>query len=152
VYVFGKLRGRVLAGLSDVGGGSDESGDSGEGESESGGESGQDEDGSASRRRNEPQNNQANNEQSSSSSSSNNNNKPSQQTTTKSQQQHSNNHRIYATSFDPELVCIGNVFQTVDDGVASLRGLENDGEEGAIGPAMVRLDENGELLFERMEL
>lgn len=51
--------------------------------------------------------------------------------------------KIIATSFDPELVCIGDNFTTVDD----VNELGLDG----VGPAMVTLDdESGELVFERI--
>jgi len=51
--------------------------------------------------------------------------------------------KIIATSFDPELVCIGDNFTTVDD----VNKLGLDG----VGPALVTLDEeSGELVFERI--
>ncbi len=53
-------------------------------------------------------------------------------------------YKIIATSFDPELVCIGDKFTTVDD----VKELGLDG----VGPALVSLDEeSGELVFERVE-
>eukprot|EP01082_Thalassiosira_pseudonana_P008087 g7283.t1 g7283 contig24:275362-275619(+) len=52
--------------------------------------------------------------------------------------------RIFATSFDPELVSIGNEFTTID----SVEALGLDG-----GAALVSLDEDtGELVFERIDL
>ena len=53
------------------------------------------------------------------------------------------NARTFATSFDPKLVCIGDTFTTVDSVVDF--GLEKPGEA-----AMVSLDTDGELLFERV--
>lgn len=56
-----------------------------------------------------------------------------------------NSARIFASNFDPELVCIGDTFTTVDN-VVDL-GLHQPGEA-----AMVSLDQNGELQFERIPL
>lgn len=53
--------------------------------------------------------------------------------------------RIFATSFDPELICIGDTFTTVD--TVSELGLDRPGEA-----AMVTLDSNGELVFEHIPL
>mmetsp|Transcript_10261 Transcript_10261/g.22816 ORF Transcript_10261/g.22816 Transcript_10261/m.22816 type:complete len:281 (-) Transcript_10261:65-907(-) len=113
VYVFGKLRGRVLAGLSNVGGDDNVHGV----DSALGGNS-HDE----SRKEEESPLH---------------GNRPKKSTGSK----------IFATSFDPELVCIGNKFTTIDD-VAQTCGLLD-----GVGPAMVTVDETtGELLFERIEL
>ena len=131
VYVFGKLRGRVLAGLSDVGRG-DSNNDNKEntniGEGTDVGASVKSVDGYTKNnsnstkdiRRTAPPNA-----------------KPKPKFTSK----------IIATSFDPELVCIGHKFMTVDDVVKSCGLLDG------VGPAMVTLDElTGELLFEKIEL
>ncbi|KAL7549312.1 hypothetical protein ACHAWF_017666 [Thalassiosira exigua] len=123
VYVFGKLRGRVLAGLSGVGGSdtgvSDRDGGTvganGHAASSDRTAIGVDEDS-----RGQPQGSGNANPRSPS--------------------------RIFATSFDPELVCIGDRFTTVDD-VAETCGLDG------VGPAMVTVDETtGDLLFERIDL
>jgi len=53
--------------------------------------------------------------------------------------------RIFATSFDPELICIGDTFTTVD--AVSELGLSKPGEA-----AMVTLDSNRELVFEHIPL
>ena len=53
--------------------------------------------------------------------------------------------RIFSTSFDPELICIGDTFTTVDD-VTEL-GLHRPGEA-----AMVYLDSHRELVFEPIPL
>jgi len=113
VYVFGKLRGRVLAGLSNVGGSGDK----------------QTEDEKVECRTKLDR----------------------EKTNASSDLSHPtklarSSSRIFATSFDPELVCIGDVFTTVDD-VSRTCGLDR------VGPAMVTVDEmTGELAFERMEL
>lgn len=52
--------------------------------------------------------------------------------------------RIFATSFDPELVCIGDTFTTIDD--VNTLGLDG------VGPAIVTLNDDGELSFERFDL
>jgi septum formation inhibitor MinC len=54
--------------------------------------------------------------------------------------------RIFATSFDPELICIGDTFTTVD--TVSELGLDKPGEA-----AMVTLDsKNRELIFQHIPL
>lgn len=53
--------------------------------------------------------------------------------------------RIVATSFDPELVCIGDTFTTVDD--VTEFGLKRPG-----GAAMVSLSPSGDLLVEEINL
>ena len=138
VYVFGKLRGRVLAGLSDVGGGGDSS-DTGGGASK---DDGTDDGASAktddghNRGSDGITNSDSQGAAAPSSSGANHHPKPKDSTS-----------RIFATTFDPELVCIGHKFMTVDD-VAQSCGL-SDG----VGPAMVTVDEDtGELLFEKIEL
>lgn len=61
---------------------------------------------------------------------------------TNTDSKHHVNSRIFGTYFDPELICIGDTFTTVDD----VNKLGLDG----VGPAMATLDEEtGELLFER---
>jgi hypothetical protein len=138
VYVFGKLRGRVLAGLSDVGG------ESNNNIAEGGGGDGRDDgtddaaasvgsfDGHARRDGGDGTNDDGRRTASSSGGTG---RRPMSQS------------KIIATSFDPELVCIGHKFITVDD-VAQSCGL-SDG----VGPAMVTVDEfTGELLFERIDL
>jgi hypothetical protein len=127
VYVFGKLRGRVLAGLSDVGGG-----DSIRETSKDGTDDG------ASAKTDDGHNHSSdskNNDSQGAAAPSGANPKPKSAS------------KIFATTFDPELVCIGHKFMTVDD-VAQSCGL-SDG----VGPAMVTVDElTGELLFEKIEL
>lgn len=105
VFVFGKLRGRVLAGLQNVGDKTEQIG-------------------------NRPvasdakQNSRVNSDDMDS----------------KSRQ----SSRIFATSFDPELICIGDTFTTIDDvGKLGLCG---------VGPAIVFLNGNGELSFESFVL
>lgn len=124
VYVFGKLRGRVLAGLCSVGG--------------SRGEEDFDKETSLESRSNDMSKNNAafNNDRSS----------EQQQLSTNGEQPKHNQRssRIFATSFDPELVSIGNEFTTID----SVEALGLDG-----GAALVSLDEDtGELVFERIDL
>jgi septum formation inhibitor MinC len=53
--------------------------------------------------------------------------------------------RIFASHFDPELICIGDAFTTVDN--VTDFGLNKAGEA-----AMVSLDEEGQLAFERIPL
>eukprot|EP00550_Attheya_septentrionalis_P012151 CAMPEP_0198302482 /NCGR_PEP_ID=MMETSP1449-20131203/55379_1 /TAXON_ID=420275 /ORGANISM="Attheya septentrionalis, Strain CCMP2084" /LENGTH=250 /DNA_ID=CAMNT_0044004839 /DNA_START=17 /DNA_END=769 /DNA_ORIENTATION=+ len=53
--------------------------------------------------------------------------------------------RIFASHFDPELICIGDAFTTVDN--VTDFGLNKAGEA-----AMVSLDEKGQLSFERIPL
>ena len=135
--MFGKLRGRVLAGLSDVGGGGDSSNTKGEAPKDDGTDDG------ASAKTDDGHNNGSDSIKSDDSqqgaaapSSGANHPKPKDSTS-----------KIFATTFDPELVCIGHKFMTVDD-VALSCGL-SDG----VGPAMVTVDEvTGELLFEKIEL
>eukprot|EP00956_Cyclotella_meneghiniana_P043727 scaffold284751_cov89-Cyclotella_meneghiniana.AAC.2 len=104
VFVLGKLRGRVLAGLRKVG----------ESETKERPLTRLDESGS-------PDNE------------------------TEGESKPKSNNKIFATTFDPELVCIGDTFTTIDD-VGKL-GLEE------IGPAVVTLDdETGELHFEQFQL
>jgi len=131
VYVFGKLRGRVLAGLSDVGGGDSsntEGGATKDGTDD--GASAKTDDG-----HNRGSNTKHDDSQGAAAPSGAANPKP------------KSTSKIFATTFDPELVCIGHKFMTVDD-VAQSCGL-SDG----VGPAMVTVDElTGELLFEKIEL
>ncbi len=131
VYVFGKLRGRVLAGLSDVGGG-----DSNDNKRETS-KDGTDDGASAGTDDGRNHDGGGNNNDSQGTVASLSSAKPKPRSTSK----------IFATTFDPELVCIGHKFMTVDD-VAQSCGL-TDG----VGPAMVTVDElTGELSFERIEL
>ena len=58
---------------------------------------------------------------------------------------HDESARIFATSFDPELICIGDTFTTVD--AVSELGLNKPGEA-----AMVTLDSNRELVFQHIPL
>ena len=104
VFVLGKLRGRVLAGLRKVGESKMKERPLGHlGESDS-----------------------SNNE-------------------TRGESKPKTNSKIFATNFDPELICIGETFTTIDD--VSKFGL------GGIGPAIVTLDdETEELTFEQFQL
>ena len=104
VFVLGKLRGRVLAGLRKVGESKTKKRPLGHlGESDS-----------------------SNNE-------------------TRGESKPKSNSKIFATNFDPELICIGETFTTIDD--VSKLGL------GGIGPAIVTLDdETEELTFEQFQL
>eukprot|EP00804_Cyclotella_cryptica_P022847 CCRYP_005059-RA/>CCRYP_005059-RA protein AED:0.14 eAED:0.14 QI:74/1/1/1/1/1/2/89/484 len=118
VFVFGKLRGRVLAGLRDVEG----------------------KDGT--KRKQITERNFAQNEFSLQDESESTQNNSQDQSTYPNAIQSS---RIFATSFDPELVCIGDTFTTIDD----VNKLGLDG----VGPVMVTFDDrSGELTFERFNL
>jgi septum formation inhibitor MinC len=114
VFVFGKLRGRVLAGLRNVG---DDNTDLTVGDNRTVTSSS-----SLEKSKRTPGNN--------------------------SHEDHSRRRqsgKIFATSFDPELICIGDTFTTIDD--VSKLGLDG------VGPAVVTLDdETGELSFERFDL
>mmetsp|Transcript_12098 Transcript_12098/g.17717 ORF Transcript_12098/g.17717 Transcript_12098/m.17717 type:complete len:533 (-) Transcript_12098:235-1833(-) len=105
IYVFGKLRGRALAGLAFDGDDDDDDYDDTQ--------------------------------------------KSSNANNTKSKKQFSQA-RIFATSFDPELICIGNTFTTVDD-VNDLV-LAGGGKGEGSDTVMVSLDEQGELCFERIAI
>ena len=131
VYVFGKLRGRVLAGLSDVGGGdSNHTEGGGPREMISDGASVRSVDGCTSRVSDVT-----------------NDDKRGTASPGATKQKPKSTSKIIATSFDPELVCIGHKFITVDDVAQSCGLLEG------VGPAMVTVDEvTGELLFEKIEL
>ena len=118
VYVFGKLRGRVLAGLSNVGGKVD---DDGEGNGDG-----------------------TNSRQSTSFKTAASQKGEEEEAESKKMKSSS---KIFATHFDPELICIGDTFTTIDNVEQSC------GLEGGIGPAMVAVDEDtGELVFGKMEL
>jgi septum formation inhibitor MinC len=109
VFVFGKLRGRVLAGLRNVGGNTDQIGD-------------------------RPLTTTSKEES-----------KRSQSNTLEDHSKKRQSSKIFATFFDPELICIGDTFTTIDD--VSKLGLDG------VGPAFVTLDsETGELSFERFDM
>ena len=122
MYVFGKLRGRVLAGLSNVGGQVDNGSSSEKADSDN-----SECNGSIEKKEKEQEASSSEDEKLKQ--------KPPQSTS-----------KIFATSFDPELVCVGDVFKRIDD-VAQSCGLLD-----GVGPTMVTFDDKGELLFERMEL
>ena len=127
VYVFGKLRGRVLAGLSDVGG--SDSNKHKRDNSKDGSDDGT-----------SVNTDDGYNHDSYSTNDAHGVAKPSAKPKSKSTS------KIFATSFDPELVCIGNTFMTVDD-------VTQCGLLDGVGPAMVTVDKlTGELFFEKIEL
>ena len=127
VYVFGKLRGRVLAGLSDVGG-SDSSNQKRENSMDAS-------DDGSSLKTNDGYKHDSNSKHDARKAAQS-GAKPKSNSTSK----------IFATSFDPELVCIGNKFMTIDD-------VTQCGLLDGVGPAMVTVDKlTGELLFEKIEL
>jgi len=132
VYVFGKLRGRVMAGLSNVDGGDAEDSKGGDNAMGHDGKGGDGTNGQSQQRNNSSYNNE---------------NTVQEDVSPSREKRKLNSSKIFATSFDPELVCIGSTFTTIDS-VAQSCGLPDD-----VGPAVVSLDEvTGELLFERIEL